>query len=86
MDEGDFSEGRVSNKRICEVLKISMRTIDRVKKKLVEGGIDMALERDKGSRSEPPQGYAKWSLRMLADKMVELQHIDSISHVSVEKV
>jgi transposase len=33
--------------------------------------------------SEPPEGYAKWSLRLLADKMVELQYIDSISHVSI---
>ena len=33
--------------------------------------------------SETPEGFSKWSLRMLADKVVELQYIDSISHVSI---
>lgn len=33
--------------------------------------------------SEPPSGYAKWSLRLLADKMVELEYVDSISYVTV---
>ena len=36
--------------------------------------------------SEPPEGFAKWSLRLLADKMVELNYIDYISHVSVGEV
>lgn len=36
--------------------------------------------------SEPPTGYAKWSVRLLADKAVELQYIDYISHVTVSKV
>jgi len=33
--------------------------------------------------SEPPDGFSKWSLRLLADKMVELNYIDYISHVTV---
>jgi len=36
--------------------------------------------------SKPPKGYAKWSLRLLADKMVELNYVDYISHVSVGEV
>jgi transposase len=36
--------------------------------------------------SEPPEGFAKWSLRMLADKMVELNYVDYISHVTVGEV
>jgi len=36
--------------------------------------------------SQPPEGYSKWSLRLLADKLVELNYIDYISHVSVSKV
>jgi len=36
--------------------------------------------------SEPPKGYAKWSLRLLADKMVELKYVDYISHITVRKV
>ena len=36
--------------------------------------------------SDPPKGYAKWSLRLLADKMVELKYVESISHVTVGSV
>jgi len=36
--------------------------------------------------SDPPDGFAKWSLRLLADKMVELKYIDYISHVTVGEV
>ncbi len=37
------------------------------------------------SCSEPPEGYSRWSLRLLADKAVELQYIDSISHESIRQ-
>jgi len=33
--------------------------------------------------SEPPVGHARWTLRLLADKMVELGYIDDISHETV---
>ena len=36
--------------------------------------------------SEPPEGHARWSLRLLADKLVELELVDSISHVTVQEV
>jgi hypothetical protein len=32
---------------------------------------------------DPPEGFSKWSLRLLADKAVELEYIDNISYVSV---
>jgi len=35
--------------------------------------------------SQPPEGRAKWTLRLLADKMVELGYIDTISDVGVMK-
>ena len=35
--------------------------------------------------SSPPEGYGKWTLRLLAEKMVELEYIDNISHTSVGK-
>jgi transposase len=38
------------------------------------------------SCSAAPKGYARWSLRMLADKMVELKYVDNISHESVRRV
>jgi transposase len=38
------------------------------------------------SCSEAPEGYVRWSLRLLAEKMVELNYVDSISHETVRKV
>ena len=38
------------------------------------------------SCSEPPEGYARWSLRLLADKVVELHYIESISHEAVRGI
>ena len=35
--------------------------------------------------SDPPPGHAKWSLRLLADKAVELGYLDSISHMAISK-
>ena len=36
--------------------------------------------------SEAPEGHARWTLRLLADKMVELNHFSSISHESIRQV
>jgi transposase len=36
--------------------------------------------------SEAPEGYARWSLRLLADKIVELGYCDRISYVQVGKI
>jgi putative transposase len=36
--------------------------------------------------SEPPEGYARWSLRLLADKAVELDYCDHISHTEVATI
>ena len=36
--------------------------------------------------SEPPKGYARWSLRLLADKLVELEIVDSISFKQVGNI
>lgn len=36
--------------------------------------------------SSPPKGYAKWSLRLLADKVVELKYTESISYETVRRV
>ena len=35
---------------------------------------------------DPPKGYAKWTLRLLADKSVRLGYIDSISHTQVGRI
>ncbi|KXX70806.1 helix-turn-helix domain-containing protein [Flammeovirga sp. SJP92] len=36
--------------------------------------------------STPPEGYSKWTLRMLADKVVELGYADEISHTHVQDI
>ena len=103
-DEGKYSD-KVTNEQISKVLKVGMRTIDRVKKQFIEEGMETVLERRSTTRiyevkadgdmeaklvtlccSEPPKGFSKWSLRLLADKMVELNYVESISHVTVRTV
>lgn len=103
-DEGKYSE-KITNEQISQVLKVGMRTIDRVKKKFIEEGFESVLERRAPDRiyeakmdgdteaklvalccSEPPKGFARWSLRLLADKMVELKYVESLSHVTVRSV
>jgi transposase len=104
-DRGDSSSNRSTNEEIARVLNISMRKIDRVKKRFVEEGLDAALDKRKAERvyekkadgdfeahlvalscSGPPEGFARWSLRLLADKVVELNYIDSISHEAVRRI
>ena len=36
--------------------------------------------------SEPPEGYSKWSLRLLADKCIELNYLDSVSHMTISRL
>ena len=36
--------------------------------------------------TEPPQGYARWSLRLLADKVVELSICETISHTEIGNI
>jgi transposase len=103
-DEGEYSE-KVTNEQISKVLRVGMRTIDRIKKKFIEEGFEATLERRPPNRtyaikvdgdmeaklvslccSEPPKGFSRWSLRLLADKMVELNYAESISHVTVGNV
>lgn len=50
--------------------------------------IDAKLENEVTllSCSESPAGYSQWSLRLLADKMVELGHSQSISHTQVGNI
>jgi phosphoribosyl-ATP pyrophosphohydrolase len=43
-DEGKYSE-KITNEQISNVLKLGMRTIDRIKKKFIEEGFEASLER-----------------------------------------
>ena len=104
-DEGEYQGKRSKNEEISRVLNTSMRKIDRVKKRFVVDGLDVALNGKKGSRvyikkadgdfeahlvalscSEPPEGFSRWTLRLLAEKVVELDYIKNISHETVRRV
>ena len=104
-DESEFQKKRSTNKEIARVLNVSMKKIDRVKKRFVKDGLDIALNGRKGSRiyakkadgdfeahlvalscSDPPEGFSRWSLRLLADKVVEFDYIDSVSHETIRRV
>ena len=48
-DEGKYSE-KVTNEQISKVLKVGMRTIDRIKKKFIEDGFEAVLDRSYGGK------------------------------------
>ena len=89
-DEGEFQDKPLKNEEVASVLRISMRKIDRVKKRFIEGGTETALTGRKQERvyekkadgdfeahvhalscSAPPEGFARWSLRLLSDRAFE---------------
>ena len=104
-DEGGFNAHRARGEDIARILRISMRKLDRVKKRFVHDGLDVALGSRQGQRvherkadgdfeahlvalscGQPPEGFARWSLRLLADRVVELGYIDSVSYETVRRV
>lgn len=103
-NEGKYST-RVKNEELARILQIGQRTIDRIKKRFVEEGLEAALNNKPAkkdyrkktmeeveaqlivlSSSKPPDGFSKWSLRLLADKMIELGYVESISYETVRQV
>ena len=104
-DEGKFNDHRPRGEDVANILRISMRKVDRVKKRFVEEGLEAALGRQPSQRNyerkadgefeahlvamscgEPPKGFARWSLRLLADRAAELEYVDSISYETVRRV
>ena len=104
-DEGQYQPERSINETIARVLRVSMKKIDRVKKRFVEEGLDAVLEGKPSTRvysrkadgdveahlialscSPAPEGHQRWTLRLLADKAVELNYVESISHETVRRV
>ena len=94
-----------SDEKISESFDVTVQTIERVRKELVEEGLEAVLSRhpytQKVSRkkidgdveahlialccSDPPGGRVRWTLRLLADKVVELGYIDSISYEAIRQ-
>ena len=91
--------------QLAEAFDVSIRTVERVRQRFVEEGLEPALYHRKGKRqylpkvdgefearliamtcSDPPPGYGRWTLRLLADEFVALGYVDSISHETIRQV
>ena len=90
----------------AEAMGVTARTIEHLKKRFVEEGLDAALERkrpDKQPRavifdgvfearlitlacSHAPEGRKRWTVRLLAEKAVELSFVPKVSHMTVQRV
>ena len=91
--------------RIAEAVEVGIATVERVRQRFVEFGLEAALSRkmpDRPSRprtldgraearlialacSAPPDGRKEWTMQLLADKLVELEVVDTISDETVRR-
>ena len=94
-----------TDRQIVEALGVGERTVQAIRQRCVEEGLDAALERKKQCRpsrqrvldgakearlvalccGKVPAGQARWTLRLLADELVRLEIVDSISHETVRQ-
>jgi len=94
------------DERIAEAVEVSVATVERLRQRFVEQGLEAALDRKKQdrpsrackldgraqarliavARSAPPEGRQQWTLRLLADRLVELEIVDTICHETVRRV
>lgn len=95
------------DKNICQALNVGQATVERIRKRYAQTGLDSALNRKPSSRvyerkldgkaeahlvaltcSDPPAGFAKWTLRLLSSRVVALEQVEvaSISHETVRQV
>ncbi len=95
-DQGPLGPGWTDD-RIIEALDSNASMVTRVRRQLVEEGLEAVLARKKRltppiqpifdgeaqarlialACSEPPAGHARWSIRLLADKVVELEIVEA---------
>ena len=57
--------------------------MSKTKEKKIDGEVEAHLIAL--SCSKAPEGFSRWSLRMLAEKIVEMKYVDSISHETIRK-
>jgi len=62
---------------------LERKPISRTKGKKVDGDLEAQLIAL--SCSKAPEGFARWSLRLLSEKAVELKYVESISHETIRK-
>ena len=103
-DQGEHNSEPFMVKDAAKALGVSTRTIEHVKKRFVEEGLDSAIERKPSTRkpnikfdgefdarimqlacSECPEGASRWTLQLLADKAVELEIVDSVSTMTIQR-
>jgi hypothetical protein len=90
----------------AEALGVTPRTIEHLKKRFVEEGLERALTRKQPEKppreilfggefeahlialacSDPPEGRNRWTVRLLAEKAVELDLAPTVSHMTVQRV
>jgi Homeodomain-like domain len=77
---------RTKQRFVEEGMNIALngRKGERVYKRKADGDFEAHLVAV--SCSTPPEGQAQWSLRLLADKVVELGYIKSVSHETIRRV
>lgn len=93
----------LSDPQIMDAVQVSRPTVERIRKRYVEGGLEKALNEDPrpGQRrkldgrgeafliatacSDAPEGHEHWTLRLLADRLVELAVVESISYETVRR-
>jgi transposase len=91
------------DQQIAKAYRAHRTTVEHLRKRLVEQGLDAALERRKRQNyvrkldgegearlialacSEAPAGRSRWTLRLLADKLVELSVVDELSYATVRR-
>src|SRR4029077_11541409 len=102
----DQSEGgsSKSDPEIVEALGCGRASVERIRKRFVEEGLEAVLspkpsqrifERKLDGQAEahlialacgaPPEGRARWTLRLLSDQMVVLEHVESLSYETVRR-
>lgn len=94
----------MTDEQIARAVSCGVATVERLRKRFVQEGLDASLTRRKSRRcyenkldgeqeahlialacGDPPDGYQRWSLRLLADRMVELDYVDSLSYQTVRR-
>jgi transposase len=104
--QADASEGGPdwTDIRIAEAVRVSVRTIERVRQRFIEDGLEAALLPKPSPRvyarkldgeqeaklvamacSAPPEGKKRWTLRLLAERMVALEVVPELSHETVRQ-
>jgi transposase len=83
----DVTERSITNWKKTAFQQGPMAVLKRQKREVkptkVDGRVEAHITRL--ACSTPPEGRSKWSLRLLADRMVKLEIVDSLSHESVRQ-